>query len=225
MGRPAVVVFDAYGTLLDVHSAMERHAARLGPDWPALSAAWRAKQLEYTWVRSLAGPAHHVDFAAVTDAALGFVALRWGLHDPALLADLRTAYRALDSYPEVPGMLAALREAGIGRAILSNGAPAMLQDGVRAAGIDGLLDAVLSVEGVGVFKPDPRVYRLAEARLGHPAGAMAFVSSNAWDAFGARAAGFRVVWVNRSGQPDEYGLRGTVTELADLAGLAVHLIT
>jgi 2-haloacid dehalogenase len=230
MGRPvaplpAAVVFDAYGTILDVHSAMGRHAARLGPDWQALSADWRAKQLEYTWVRSLAGPANHVDFATVTDTALDFVARRRGLDDPALLADLRAAYRALDAYPEVPATLAALREAGIGRAILSNGAPAMLQDGVRAAGIDGLLDAVLSVESAGVFKPDPRVYRLAEDRLGHPAGAMAFVSSNAWDAFGARAAGFRVVWVNRSGQPDEYGLRGTVTELADLAGLAVHLIT
>ena len=106
-----------------------------------------------------------------------------------------------------------------GRAILSNGEPAMLADAVDAAGIDRLLDAVLSVEAVGVYKPDPRVYRLATKRFGLPADEMAFVSSNPWDAFGARVFGFRVFWVNRSGQPDEYGLRGGVRELPDLSGL------
>ena len=217
------MVFDAYGTLLDVHAAMARHADRLGPDWPRLSAEWRSRQLEYTWVRSLAAPSQHLDFARLTDAALDVVAARNGIVDAALLADLRAAYRTLSAYAEVPDMLATLRRDGIARAILSNGTPDMLAEAVRAAGLDGLLDAVLSVESVGIFKPDPRVYRFAEERLGHPAGAMGFVSSNAWDAFGARTAGFQVFWVNRSGQPDEYGLRGTVTELRDLVGLPALL--
>lgn len=215
----AVAVFDAYGTLLDVHSAMARHAGRIGPHWEHVSRDWRAKQLEYSWVRSLAGPALHRDFAALTDEALAFAAARHGIADTALLADLRAAYRALDAYPEVPGMLAALRAAGHATAILSNGEPAMLAEGVAAAGLDGLLDAVLSVESVGVFKPDARVYRLATQRFGAGPEDISFVSSNAWDAFGALHFGFRIFWVNRAGQPDEYGLRGRVTELPDLSAL------
>lgn len=217
------VVFDAYGTLLDVHSAMQRHAARLGADWAAISAEWRAKQLEYSWVRSLAGPAHHRDFAELTNAALDFVATRRGIADPSLLADLRQAYWALDAYPEVPDMLASVRSKGIPTAILSNGSPAMLSAGVRAAGLDLLLDEVLSVEAVGVFKPAPPVYDLAIQRMGGDASKLIFVSSNAWDAFAAGAAGFRVVWVNRMGQPDEYGLRRHATELADLSTLSEAL--
>jgi 2-haloacid dehalogenase len=223
MPPPRAMVFDAYGTLLDVHAAMARHAARLGPDWQLLSTEWRAKQLEYTWVRSLAGAAHHLDFAGVTDLALDHVAARHGIADAALLLDLRAAYRTSAAYPEVADALAALRRAGIACAVLSNGSPAMLAEAVRAAGLDPLLEAVLSVESVGVFKPDPRVYRLAVEALGHPAEAMGFVSSNAWDAFGAHVAGFRVVWVNRTHQPDEYGLRGTVAELPDLSGLPALL--
>ena len=142
-----------------------------------------------------------------------------GLADAGLAAELRQAYRALDAYPEAPAMLAALRAAGLGTAILSNGEPAMLAQGVRAAGLEGLLDAVMSVESVGVFKPDPRVYGLATAHFGCPPEAIAFVSSNPWDAFGAQCAGFRVFWCNRAGQPDEYELRATATELHDLAAL------
>jgi len=212
----AAVVFDAYGTLLDVHSAMAAHARRIGPGWEALSAAWRAKQLEYTWIRSLAGPAQHRDFAELTDAALAYVAERHGMADAALLSDLRHAYRALNAYPEVPAMLHALRGRDIPCAILSNGTPGMLADGVAAAGLADLLDAVLSVETVGVFKPDPRVYHLAIDRFGGDASRIVFVSSNPWDAFGGLVAGFRVIWVNRARLPDEYGLRGTVTELSDL---------
>lgn len=222
--RPTAVIFDAYGTLLDVHSAMARHAGRLGATWQVLSAEWRAKQMEYTWVRSLAGPAHHRDFSELTDAALAFVAEQHGLTDTALLADLRQAYRALSAYPEVPNLLAALRDAGIARAILSNGTPRMLAEGVAAAGIADLLDDVLSAETVGVFKPDPRVYALATARFNVPAERMVFVSSNPWDAFGAVSNGFRVMWINRTGQPDEYGLRGRVTELHDLSSLAALLV-
>jgi 2-haloacid dehalogenase len=216
---PAVraAVFDAYGTLLDVHAAMARHAAGLGEDWQRLSAEWRLKQIEYTWVRSLAGAPHHRDFWTLTREALAFVARRHGIADQALLDEVLAAYRQTQAYPEVPGMLETLRGRGMARAILSNGEPAMLADAVRSAGIAGLLDQVLSVEAVGVFKPDPRVYRLAAERFDLEPRAIAFFSSNPWDAFGALAFGFRVFWVNRSGQPDEYDLRGHVTELTDLS--------
>ena len=223
MPRIQAAVFDAYGTLLDIHAAMARHAARIGPNWAAVSADWRAKQIEYTWVRSLAGPAHHRDFWTLTQQALAWTAARHNLTDRSLLADILQAYRRLDAYPEVPALLARLRDAGIARAILSNGEPGMLADAVNAAGIAPLLDAVLSVEAVGVFKPDPRVYRLATDRFGLPPAAIAFVSSNPWDAFGAGAFGFRVFWVNRGNAPPEYDLPATATVLPDLATLPDHL--
>ena len=223
MEIPKAVVFDAYGTLLDVHSAMQRHAARLGDGWEALSQSWRTKQLEYSWVRSLTGAAHHRNFAQLTDAALHFVAERAGIIDHALLSELKESYRSLNAYPEVPAMLTSLRDQGIATAILSNGEPAMLEQGVQAAGLTELLDAVLSVEQVGVFKPDPRVYDLAIKRFGGDAGKLVFVSSNAWDAFAAHANGFRVVWVNRAAQPDEYDLRAHATELSNLITLPAVL--
>ena len=214
------VVFDAYGTLLDVHAAMQRYADRLGSEWQRISADWRIKQIEYTWVRSLIGPSQHRDFWTLTQEALTFVAKRHGINDPVLLADVLAAYRTLDAYPEVPTVLNRLRERGVARAILSNGEPGMLADAVRSAGIADLLDDVLSVESVGVFKPDPRVYRLVTDRFHVAPGDVAFVSSNPWDAFGALSFGFQVYWVNRSGQPDEYGLRGRVTEVKDLSAVA-----
>jgi 2-haloacid dehalogenase len=213
------VVFDAYGTLLDVHAAMARHAARLGANWRQISADWRQKQLEYSWVRSLAGPAHHRDFWRLTEDALAWTAARHGLEDAAVLADVLQAYRTLDPYPEVPAVLRQIGAWGLPRAILSNGEPGMLADAARSAGIDQLLDYFLSVETARIFKPSPLVYRLAEERLGLPAGQIAFVSSNAWDAFGAHAFGFRVFWINRTGQPDEYGMRQAATELTGLAAL------
>jgi 2-haloacid dehalogenase len=213
-------VFDAYGTLLNVHAAMAKHAMRLGPQWERMSADWRVKQIEYTWVRSLAGPGNHRDFWVLTREALAFVAARYAIEDEALLADVLAAYRRLDAYPEVPPMLASLRDRGVPCAILSNGEPGMLADAVHGAGIAELLDDVLSVESVGVFKPDPRVYRLVTDRFNLPPEAIDFYSSNPWDAFGALAFGFRVSWVNRFRQPDEYGLRGRVAELADLSAVA-----
>jgi 2-haloacid dehalogenase len=213
------VVFDAYGTLLDVHAAMARHADRLGADWPLISADWRRRQLEYSWVRSLAGRPHHRDFWHLTRDALDWVAARYGIRDLAVLADVLLAYRRLDAYPEALAVLRRIRERGLPVAILSNGEPGMLAEATGSAGLDQLLDAVLSVEAAGVFKPDPRVYRLAEERFGLPAGRMAFVSSNPWDVFGAHACGFQVFWVNRTGQPPEYGLREVAVELADLAAL------
>jgi len=214
-----VVVFDAYGTLLDVNAAMRTHAARLGPDWERISTEWRQKHIEYSWVRSLAGPGQYRDFWQLAQESLAFIAARHGISDADLLRDVLGAFRRLDAYPDAADVLRGLAARGIGRAILSNGEPGMLTEAVEAAGIAELLDDVLSVDAIGVYKPDPRVYALATARFGLPAGEMAFVSSNPWDAFGARAFGFRVFRVNRSGQPDEYGLRSEVIELTDLAGL------
>jgi 2-haloacid dehalogenase len=213
------VVFDAYGTLLDVHAAMAKHAARLGPDWPKISDDWRQKQLEYSWVRSLTGPSHHRDFWRLTRDALEWVAARHGVTDQTILSDVLLAYRHLDAYPEVPAVLRQIRDLGLSTAILSNGEPGMLADATRSARLDHLLDFILSVETVGVFKPDHRVYRLAADQLNLPASQIAFVSSNAWDAFGAHAFGFRVFWINRAGQPAEYDLRDVATELTDLATL------
>lgn len=219
MPRVRAAIFDAYGTLLDIHAAMSRHAARLGPAWQAISADWRAKQLEYSWVRSLAGAPHHRDFWRLTEDALAWTAARHGITDAALLADVLQAYRRLDAFADAAPVLSRLRDRGIGRAILSNGEPGMLADAVRAARLEPLLDAVISIEDAGVFKPDPRVYRLATDHFGRPAEQMAFVSSNAWDAFGARAFGFQVFWINRGGAPGEYDLAATATELRDLAAL------
>lgn len=214
----AAVVFDAYGTLLDVHAAVARHAARLGPSGPALSADWRARQLEYSWVLTLTGPGHRKDFWTLTQEALAWAAARHGIADPALLRDLLSAYHGLDAYPEVPGMLGALRARGLVTAVLSNGTPAMLEAATRP--IADLLDRVISVEEAGVFKPDPRVYALPAARLGLPNAAMAFVSANPWDTQAAHHAGFRAIRVNRTGAPDEYGLAAAgVPSLPDLAAL------
>lgn len=215
MPQLRAAVFDAYGTLLDVHAAMARHAERLGPDWQQISVEWRLKQIEYTWVRSLAG--QHRDFWTLTQEALAYIAQRHGIADEALLADVLKSYRRLDAYPEVPAKLRLLRELGVQRAILSNGEPGMLAEAVQSAGIADMLDDVLSVERIGIFKPDQRVYRLATDRFGLPPDAIDFYSSNPWDAFGALCFGFRVFWVNRHNLPDEYGLRGRVTELKNLA--------
>lgn len=211
-------VFDAYGTLFDVHSAVRRHAAEIGAAADAVSQAWRTKQLEYTWVRSLMG--RHADFWACTEDALGYALAVHGLGARAGLVErLLGAYRELSPYPEVRGALEKLVADGIRIAVLSNGTPEMLRAAVASAGLADLDMPLLSVEAVGIYKPDPRVYRIAVDALGVEAGAISFQSSNAWDVAGAGAYGFRTVWVNRSGQPDEYGLRGRVAEVRSLEDL------
>ncbi|MDD9851500.1 MAG: haloacid dehalogenase type II [Gammaproteobacteria bacterium] len=216
-------VFDAYGTLFDVHSAVARHAKRLGGDADAVSALWRARQLEYTWLRSLMG--RHRDFMQVTADALDYALDVHGVDDGALRDDLLGAYRILDCYGEVPAVLGVLKDAGMSTAILSNGAPAMLESAVRHCGIAGLVDMVLSVEEVGVYKPAPRVYQLAVRRLGVNAAAVSFQSSNAWDAAGAAAFGYQVAWVNRFRQKPErlpeppHAELQTLSELPPLLGL------
>ena len=199
-------VFDAYGTLFDFASAARSCADVLGDDVARISALWRDKQLQYTWLRAAQG--RHADFWQVTGDALDFtletLALpKPGLDRSVLRARLMALYLALEPFPEVRGVLAALRQAGRKLAILSNGTPAMLDAVVSRAGFGSVFDAVLSVEEVGAFKPDRRVYQLAVDRLGCPAGAIAFQSSNAWDAHAASAFGMQVVWCNRYGQRRE----------------------
>jgi 2-haloacid dehalogenase len=219
-GRPAAVVFDAYGTLLDVHAAVARHAARLGPAAGGVSALWRAKQLEYTWILSATGD--YEDFARITARALAVALAAHGVADAALRDDLLAAYRSLDAYPDAAAALAALRAAGLATAILSNGEPAMLDAAVQAAGLAPLLDAVLSVHPLRRYKPARAVYALVTARFACQPHEVAFVSGNAWDAYGAARFGFRVQWLNRAAVPGEYWLDelavGRIGTLADLPG-------
>ncbi len=218
------VVFDAYGTLLDVHAAMARHAARLGADWQALATEWRTKQLEYSWIDSLTAHRKRRDFGACTADALDYVLARHMI-DTGLRAELLAAYECLDAYAEVPAMLAALRGRGLRLAILSNGTPTMLAAACNAAGITGMLDAIISVEQAGIFKPAPAVYGLVQAELGIAPARTLFVSGNPWDTQAALANSFAVVRVNRHGDPDEYGLRPhLVAELPDLTRLPMILV-
>jgi 2-haloacid dehalogenase len=210
-------VFDAYGTLLDVNSAAARSRAALGPEADAFSATWRRKQLEYSWLRSLMGV--HADFWQVTAEALDFACERHGIADATLRGQLLESYRQLNAYPEVPGMLAAIRGSGLKTAVLSNGAPAMLQSALEAAGIAALLDPVLSIEAAGIYKPHPRVYQLALDRLGVPAQRICFLSANGWDVAGAAQFGFRAIRINRIGEPRERLPAGPELELRDLSPL------
>jgi len=194
-------VFDAYGTLFDFASAARGCRDVLGESIDKLTALWRDKQLQYTWLRAIQG--RHADFWQVTGDALDFALETLAIEKPGLRDRLMNLYLTLDAFPEVPDVLVRLKKAGLRTAILSNGSPAMLDAAVKAAGLSGLLDAVLSVEAVGVYKPHPKVYQLAVDRLGIPAAAIAFQSSNAWDAYAASAFGMQVVWCNRYGQREE----------------------
>ncbi len=210
-------VFDAYGTLFDVHAAVRWHAAAIGPDGAALSELWRQKQLEYSWVRGLAG--RYRDFWALTEDALDFALARFPAVDRSVRPSLLEAYRALEAYSEVTEVLGALKQRGAHLAILSNGSPEMLEAAVGSSGLDALLDAVLSVDALATFKTNPRTYALVTERFGVTAEAVSFQSSNRWDIAGATAFGFRTVWINRSGQPDEYLDLPPAKAVGDLRGL------
>jgi len=217
-------VFDAYGTLFDFATAARRCRDVLGNDIDRLTALWRDKQLQYTWLR--AAQHRHADFWQVTGDALDFALETLGIEKPGLRDRLMTLYLTLDPFPEVPDVLDRLKAAELRIAILSNGSPRMLEEVVKAAKLEVLVDAVLSVEAVGVYKPHPKVYQLAVDRLGIPASAISFQSSNAWDAHAASAFGMRVVWCNRYAQRPER-LPGSpdrevrsLAELPDLVGAA-----
>jgi 2-haloacid dehalogenase len=214
-------VFDAYGTLFDFGSAAAGCADVLGDRTAALTALWRDRQLQYSWLRGLQG--RYAPFWQVTGEALDFALETLGLAgDAALRARLMELYLRLDAFPEVPAVLRTLRARGLATATLSNGSPDMLGAACASSGLDGLLDAVISVEEVPSFKPDPRVYRLAPDRLGVAAAEILFVSANGWDAWAASAFGMRVAWCNRAGARPER-LPGApdaeVRSLADLPAL------
>ncbi len=198
-------MFDAYGTLFDVHSVV----ALCEQSWPgkgaALSQLWRAKQLEYTWQRSLMG--RYENFARITEASLRYACLALGLRvDDERRRSLMGAYLELSTFPEVRDVLAALKASKLKLAILSNGSPAMLRPLVANAGLRGLIGTVISVDRRKIYKPAPAVYRLAVQRMRVPKPAIGFVSSNCWDACGAKSFGFRTFWINRGGAPvDELG--------------------
>ncbi len=215
------VVFDAYGTLFDIAAPVNKQAPILGDKAQALSALWRAKQLEYAWVRSLTGV--HADFWHVTREALDFSLDSLGITETGLADELMSGLLVLDPFPEAGKALQVLRSKGRRLAILSNGSPSMLDAVVRHAGWEKIFEFVISVEDVGIYKPSRRVYRLATQKFGiHDAAGICFVSANGWDAHGAAQFGFRAVRVKRAPVPDER-LPGTlttvVTSLTDLEAL------
>jgi 2-haloacid dehalogenase len=216
-------VFDAYGTLFDFASAAAGCAEVLGEKTAPLTALWRDKQLQYSWLRGLQG--RYVPFWQVTGDALDHALDALDLAgDGALRTRLMDLYRTLGAFPEVPEVLDSLRQAGFATAILSNGSPEMLASAVAGAGLDQAFDAVLSVDEVQSFKPDPRVYQLAADRLGLPAARIAFVSSNAWDAHAAAAFGMQAVWCNRYHQRRERLPGEPAREISTLAELPPLLL-
>ena len=215
------LVFDAYGTLFDVHAVIARAEAMVPGHGAMLSRLWRTKQLEYTWLQSLMGPAVRENFEVVTAHALDYAVAELGLSlTMDQRCDLRDAYLTLAPFPDVRGSLEAI--APRPRWILSNGTRAMLEPLVRHHRLDALLDGILSVEEAGIYKPSPRVYQLAVDRLALPAARIGFVSSNGWDAIGAKAFGFVSFWIKRSGAPvDRHGPAPDriITTLSDLPPL------
>jgi len=215
---PRAFVFDAYGTLFDVHAAIARHRDAAGPEADRFSEIWRLKQLEYAWMLSAAG--HYVDFWTLTERALDYAFARVPSVDRALRATLLDAYFKLDAFPDARAALAALKAKGMRTAILSNGTPRMLEGAVAAAGIGGDLDAVLSVDAIRIYKPRIEVYALVTAAFKLAPTDVAFVSSNRWDIMGATAFGFRCIWVNRADAPEEYPEFAPVKVVRELSALA-----
>jgi 2-haloacid dehalogenase len=210
-------VFDAYGTLFDVHAAIARHRAAAGADADRFSEIWRTKQLEYTWTLTLAG--HYVDFWTLTQRALDFAFARVPSVDRTLRPKLLDAYLALDAFPDARATLSDLKAKGARLAILTNGTPRMVTAAVEAAGIADLLDAVLSVDTARRYKPRPEVYELATEALSVKPSDVAFVSSNRWDIMGAVSFGFDAFWINRAQMPDEYADFAPLQQIPNLAAL------
>lgn len=215
-------IFDAYGTLFDVGAAARTAAAEpdhavLKNTWPQIAQDWRLKQLQYTWLRAVAD--QHCDFWRVTQDGLDWALEAAKIKAPETRERLLALYWELAAYPEVPEMLATLKQRGLNTGILSNGSPEMLQGAVTSAGLPELLDATLSVESVGVFKPHAKVYDMVEAHFGCAREDVLFVSSNGWDAAGAAGYGFQTVWVNRAGEPQDRLYASPHHILKDLTGI------
>lgn len=216
------VLFDAYGTLFDVHAPAARIADDLGPDTAAISDLWRTKQLQYTWLRSLMQA--HAPFDKVTEDALDYALAQYGVTSPNIRDRLLRLYLTLDAYPDALDALQRLKSAGLVTGILSNGSPAMLASAVANAGLGPILDHVLSIESVGVYKPDPRVYRFGAEMAGHSPAEVGFISANGWDAAGAAQFGFRVVHLNRFDQPSEVLPSGPAVVLKSLEDAATAIL-
>jgi 2-haloacid dehalogenase len=212
-----IYVFDAYGTLFDVHSAVERFKDELGEHAGQMSEMWRVKQLEYSWTRTLMSTYH--DFRALTAEALDYAAARFGGISTSLRKNLIAAYERLDAYPDAAPTLRTLKARGAQTAILSNGTPDMLDSAVDSAGLGGFIDRVLSVDSVHRFKTAPETYALVEQSFGASRDAISFQSSNRWDIAGATKFGFHTVWINRAGHPDEYSDLPPSAVLRSLEGL------
>ena len=213
----SIYVFDAYGTLFDVHSAVRKHADALGPDAQSFSDLWRTKQLEYSWVHALMD--RYLDFWTLTEHALDFTFEKYPDIDRSIRTDLLAAYQEIDAYDEVPVILERLKARGADLAILSNGSPNMLNAAVERNGIGHLLDHVLSVDGIRTFKTKRDTYDLVTTAFRCFPSAVSFQSSNRWDIAGAAGYGFRTVWINRTDQPDEYRDFSPISQLKDLTGL------
>ncbi len=194
-------VFDAYGTLFDVSAPVTAIAQELGGKASTIASQWRSKQLEYTWLRSLMG--RYVNFAQVTADSLDYALAAHGLSGSPVRDRLLASFTSLAAYPDAEACLKTLRAGGARTGILSNGSPPMLAAAVTSAKLGPLFDYILSVDTVQIYKPSPKVYELATNAFGVEAGEIAFVSGNAWDCAGASSFGFRVIHVNRLGQPDE----------------------
>jgi 2-haloacid dehalogenase len=212
-----VYVFDAYGTLLNVHAAIGRHRDACGPDADRLSDLWRTKQLEYSWTLTLAD--RYEDFWILTERALDYALARYPSVDKAIKPKLLDAYYTLEAFPDARPALQLLKEHGHQTAILSNGSPEMLTAAVAAAKMESLLDQVLSVDTIRIYKPRPDVYAMVTEGFGVAPGDVVFVSSNRWDVMGATAFGFRSVWINRAGVPDEYPDQAPQRVITDMSTL------
>jgi 2-haloacid dehalogenase len=214
----SIFIFDAYGTLFDVHAAIARHRAQAGPDADRVSAIWRTKQLEYSWTLTLAG--QYADFWILTERALDYALASVPSVDKSLRQALLDSYFKLDAFPDARTALKALKAKGHKTGILSNGSPAMLKGAVEAAAIGTDLDAVLSVDTLKMFKPRTEVYGLVTDNFRCRPADVTFVSSNRWDVMGAVSVGFRGMWVNRANVPDEYQDFRPARTLNDLGALA-----
>jgi len=213
----SIFVFDAYGTLFDVHAAIARHRAQAGPDADRVSAIWRIKQLEYSWTLTLAG--HYTDFWLLTERALDYALALAPSVDKSLKRVLLDSYFKLDAFPDVRAVLKTLKAKGHKTGILSNGSSAMLKAAVDAAAIGADLDAVLSVDTLKMFKPRPEVYGLVTDHFKCGPADVSFVSSNRWDVMAGVSVGFRGIWVNRANTPDEYRDFPPARTLSDLGAL------
>lgn len=217
MSGVSVCAFDAYGTLFDVKAVVDGCLDVLGPKAEVLADLWRRKQLEYSWLRGLMG--RHSDFWHVTGESLDYALTALAIDDPALRARLMESYLCPKAYHDAKSALAGLKADGYKLAILSNGSPSMLTSATKAAGLDSLFDTVLSVETIGIYKPHPTVYRLVTDHFECQPANVAFFSSNGWDAAGASAFGFQVIWVNRAGLPREVLPAAPHAEIPSLTGL------